>query len=149
MLDAQDLFENTITPTLKKAGLYTLAAAKLVLYTAGHESLMGKYDRQIKGPALSIYMIEPATYWDVAPRRKTYLTELGYTEIPPPIEMIEDLQLATLICRLKYLDFKEALPNYDDLPGMAAYWKKYYNTPLGKGTEQEFIKNNKSYTSIV
>jgi hypothetical protein len=29
----------------------------------------------------------------------------------------------------------------NDIAGMARYWKRYYNTVHGKGTEAEFIKN--------
>jgi hypothetical protein len=28
----------------------------------------------------------------------------------------------------------------NDWPGMAAYWKKYYNTPAGAGTVEGFIQ---------
>lgn len=34
-----------------------------------------------------------------------------------------------------------ALPASEDIAGLATYWKQYYNTPQGKGTEAEFIKN--------
>ena len=31
------------------------------------------------------------------------------------------------------------------IEGQAAYWKKYYNTEAGKGTEEEYLKNWKRY----
>ena len=34
-----------------------------------------------------------------------------------------------------------ALPDADNVAELAHYWKLYYNTPEGKGTVEEFIKN--------
>ena len=50
-----------------------------------------------------------------------------------------NLYYAVAMCRIHYYRVSEALPN--DLEGMARYWKKYYNTELGKGTVEEFIHN--------
>lgn len=140
------LENSVIFPTLTHAGLYSLSAAKLVLYTAGHESLMGKFDKQIGGPALSIYQIEPFTFNDLVSRHQKYLTRIGYHfASPKPEELLTNLNLATLVCRLKYLDAPEALPDHNDLPALAAYWKKYYNTTKGAGTVEKFINDNKKY----
>ena len=49
------------------------------------------------------------------------------------------------MCRVHYYRVSEALPEENDIEGMARYWKKYYNTPLGAGTEEEFIHNYKEY----
>ena len=35
-----------------------------------------------------------------------------------------------------------------DIPGQAAYWKRYYNTGAGAGTEQKFIDDSKRLQSI-
>jgi len=48
------------------------------------------------------------------------------------------------MCRVKYFQVKEALPT--DLAGWAGYWKTYYNTRLGKGTEEGFIRDYKEYS---
>ena len=45
----------------------------------------------------------------------------------------------------KYRRDKYSLPKHDDLDGQAKYWKRVYNTRLGKGTESHFIKANKGY----
>jgi len=42
-----------------------------------------------------------------------------------------------------------AIPQYNNIPKMASYWKRYYNTILGKGKEIEFINNWKKYGSGV
>ena len=74
------------------------------------------------------------------------MIHLGYTGKPQPARMATDLALATIMCRLYYSRIKEPLPRAGDLPAMAAYYKRYYNTPKGKATEQQFIDN---YTELV
>jgi len=49
------------------------------------------------------------------------------------------------MCRVHYLRRAEPLPKADDVHGMAAYWKRYYNTVHGKGTQQEFVENYERY----
>ena len=58
-------------------------------------------------------------------------------------ELIENDILSTCIARVHYLRRKEAIPK--DLEGQARYWKQYYNTPKGKGTVEEYIRNYKKY----
>jgi hypothetical protein len=70
-----------------------------------------------------------------------------YNLKPTPQMMMYHLDLAVIMCRLKYQDSPGALPDASDVPAMAAYWKKYYNTPEGKGTEQEFIDNYNRYVA--
>jgi hypothetical protein len=58
-------------------------------------------------------------------------------------DLVRNDKLAICMCRVKYFQVKEGLPS--DLEGWARYWKKYYNTPLGKGTEEDFIRDYKEY----
>ena len=44
-----------------------------------------------------------------------------------------------LAARLFLVKIPAAIPS--DLPGQAAYWKLYYNTVAGKGTESKFIRD--------
>lgn len=92
--------------------------------------------------------MEPATFDDIVKNYLRYKPELAAR-----IERVarisrfkaEDLEnndlLATCMARVHYLRVREAIPS--DLEGWARYWKRYYNTPLGKGTEEEFIANYK------
>jgi hypothetical protein len=59
--------------------------------------------------------------------------------------MASDLLLATIMARLFYANILESLPDANDIPGMARYWKLYYNSAAGKGTTDEFIANYKEY----
>ena len=44
------------------------------------------------------------------------------------------------MARIKYWRVPKKLPVENDIEGMAKYWKDYYNTSLGKGTPEKFIK---------
>ena len=39
----------------------------------------------------------------------------------------------------------EPLPAADDIPGLAAYWKEYYDTPRERGTAGEFVDKFETY----
>ncbi|MDR9502667.1 MAG: hypothetical protein RI601_12795, partial [Desulfurivibrionaceae bacterium] len=52
-----------------------------------------------------------------------------------------DLAYQIIMARLQYLRVPDALPDHFDIAGLAAYWKQHYNTPAGRGTVDEFIKN--------
>ncbi len=54
------------------------------------------------------------------------------------------LPYATAMCRIHYLRVKEPLPDIHPVT-MGSYWKKYYNTELGKGTVEEFVENWNKY----
>jgi hypothetical protein len=146
---------NVVIPVLKLMGLDSDCAIDLVLGTAAQESAMGKYIRQkgfdmySKEGAFGIYQIELATHDDIMYR---YLPEFKPTlcslcerlKIPVLTDaqnLIGNLYYATAICRAKYLSIAEKLPDEGDVEGMARYWKKYYNTAKGKGTDAEFISN--------
>ena len=138
-----------ITSVLKELGLHSDNAVNLLMGTAAQESHLGKYRKQIGGgPALGIFQMEPATFNDIVRNYLRYKPELAVK-----IEMVarvcrlhaEDIEtndlLAICMARVHYLRVSEAIPS--DVEGMARYWKRYYNTPLGKGTVEEFIANYK------
>ena len=54
-----------------------------------------------------------------------------------------NLALAISMARMHYARVREKIPS--DLTGWAGYWKRFYNTPQGKGTEEEFVYNYKQY----
>lgn len=53
-------------------------------------------------------------------------------------QIYDDDRLACLMARVHYLRVSSAVP--DDLRGQAGYWKRYYNTRLGKGTVGGYIE---------
>jgi hypothetical protein len=153
-INCKDLRELVVRPTLQHLRLWSPAAEDLVLGTAAQESALGTYLHQVGGPALGIYQMEPATerdIWDnylafkelLADQVSDLITDASREDKVE--EMIGNLYYATAMCRIHYLRVPEAIPVHKDIKGMAAYWKKYYNTPLGAGTEDEFISNFKKY----
>ena len=138
-----------ITSVLKELGLHSDNAVNLLMGTAAQESHLGKYRKQIGGgPALGIFQMEPATFNDIVRNYLRYKPELA-VKIERGARVCrfhaEDIEtndlLAICMARVHYLRVSEAIPS--DVEGMARYWKKYYNTPLGKGTVEEFISNYK------
>lgn len=126
---------------------------KLLLGTMAQESAFGKYKRQLNnGPALGVFQMEPDTFNDILDNYISYRPDL-YLEIKSiskvnrlyPEYLVDNLKLAIVFARLQYYRHSEPLPR--DLPGMARYWKKYYNTYKGKGTIDQFILNYKTYVS--
>ena len=155
------LRDEIIIPALKTYDLYSEAAVNLLLGTCAQESRMGYYLKQIKGPALGIYQMEPATELDVfdnvASRYENRKFKWDNFSIIDNFhdphkdvfkdKLISSLDYATLICRLQYWRFPEALPKADDIEGLAKYWKKYYNTVRGKGHVDDFIKAFETHVS--
>jgi len=137
-----------LSPEIK----YTLDSAYLVWGTGAHESAGWQYRRQLgAGPAKGFWQMEPFTFYDLVENYLAYRPKLAekIKKVAGVEEFIaEDLvnndKLAICMCRVKYLQVKEAIPR--DLEGWARYYKKYYNTPLGKATEEDFINNYEEYS---
>lgn len=141
-----------IVPTTKYLNLCSDKSTNLLLGTCAQESGMGEYLKQIKGPALSPFQIEPDTHNLVL----NWLAKVENQEKYPGLvdkvhnlinpgqkitdQLITNLAYGCAIARVLYLSIAEPLPEADDVEGMAQYWKKYYNRG-GKGKVQEFIDN--------
>lgn len=152
-ISPKHLLEYVIRPTLKHIGLYSEDAEILLIDTLAQESMLGHYLKQLKGPALGPYQIEPPTHKDVYDNflifNKNYLLRQRVASLSRfehsenrECELITNLEYSTAIARLIYYRAPEKLPSKDDVEGRARYWKKYYNTPKGKGTEEEFISSH-------
>lgn len=147
VIDPIHLLKYVIRPTLKELDLWSIEAEQLVLGTACQESACGEYLKQLGGgPALGIYQMEPATHDDLIKNFLQYKPPLrdkvwSYVRKQPPIsnEMIGNLYYATAMCRIHYLRVPASIPT--GLRPQAAYWKKYYNTELGAGTIDEYMKS--------
>jgi hypothetical protein len=152
-------FRGLITDVLKgfaglcgKPSLYSEDAVELLMLTAAQESHLGKYIHQIRGPALGVFQMEPATQRDIFDNYLSYHQDIldVYNTfiaagIPWDVQMKGNLPLQIIATRLFYYRLPSALPSKDDVDAMAAYWKKYYNTYLGKGTVEEAVHNYKRF----
>lgn len=132
-----------VKPILERAKLWSASAENLVLGTglceSGYDFLDQRDQGSKPGPAFGPWQIEEATYQSLWTReisvanRLQCLAALGLDGVPPVDELHGNLFLGALVCRLKYLTIKEALPSSGDSIALARYWKTYYNTSVGKG----------------
>lgn len=149
-INAKQLMELVIKPTLEFLGLDSPSARQLLICTFAQESHLGHYLKQVNGPALGIGQVEPLTHIDIYENFLKYNKNLRIKidsisrhsiMFNREKELVTNLAYAVAITRLCYYRAKEALPEYGDIHGMAVYWKNYYNTSKGKGTIDEFVDN--------
>jgi len=140
--------ESIIQSTLKDLLLYSPEAEELLIFTCACESIGGTFIRQVKGPALGIYQMEPETYndiWQNYLRNKTSLTMILFSNFdvnfqPSPDRLIYDLRFATAMTAIFYKRIKEKLPAANDVDAIWDYYKRHYNTVKGKAQKEESIK---------
>ena len=128
-------------------GLWSEDAENLVMGTIAQESRMGKYIRQLGGgPALGICQMEPETFIDIRdnylnyrPSVKALIMDISNVNTLLPSSLEYNLALDIAMCRVHYYRVPKPIPH--SLEDIAQYWKDFYNTPLGKGTADEFIEN--------
>ena len=145
-IDPKHLRDLVIRPTLQRLSLWSDAAEELVLGTAIQESGLQYLQQLDGGPALGLWQMERATHDDIWQNFLHYRTKLGLNILGPYSKpghsrLAWDLSYACAMCRAHYLRFPGALPPAGDIDGQAAYWKKFYNTPLGKGTHKQYTAN--------
>ena len=134
--------------------MYSKAAEELMVLTCAAESDGGTYFKQVKGPALGIYMMEPATHEDVwntvLSRRIDVLYKIlaaGKFAFKPAADLLTTNPLyATYLARVYYSRFKEPLPDADDVKGLAAYYKKYWATEASKASVSSAVEKYNRFT---
>lgn len=147
-----------IKEVLEPAGLYSDNAEELLILTMAAESLGGYYLYQQKGPARGFFQMEPATEKDIhinyvkyntrlrdALAAYTYFSVDGNLNYKVKNPLVTSLEYQILMARIHYLRVINPIPHKDDIEGLANYWKKWYNTPLGKGTTVAAIEKYKEY----
>ena len=145
--------KNLITKTLTELDLYSKSAVNLLLGTCAQESLGGTYLKQLgSGPALGIFQMEPETHDDICINfiihrnmMRSEILRVSHMKGLTADCLEYNICYAICMARIHYFRVPHPLPEYDNIEGLAAYWKKYYNTNLGSGTEEEFIKNYHEY----
>lgn len=152
MIHPPHLVEHVIIPTLSMLGsnFKHPLAVSLLLGTCAQESAMGRYLRQIRGPAQGIYQMEPATETDI---KKNYLAHRPALQNAidslcgdrPKRPMYGNLYYATAMARIHYWRVRERLP--DTLQAQATYWKEHFNTPKGKGTPADYLESWETYVA--
>ena len=140
-LNYRQFTDYIIVPSLNMLQLMSPAAVQLLLGTAVVESRL-EYVKQIRGPALGVFQMEPATHDDIYENVLRYKPVLegrllmlagdGRAE-----EMVYNLQYAAAMCRIQYYRYNKYMPEKDDYVGMAGFHKKYYNTVAGATKVEE------------
>lgn len=152
LTNADDFLKSVIHPVLDRMGMNSSAAAKLLMITACHESLGFRYRRQVGGPALSFFQIEPDTlddlyenYLKYRPGRQMLLDQY----LPDDMTRVEALEkrddYACAAARLIYARVPAPLPEVGDVAGLAAYCKRYWNTDLGAATPEKYLADFERY----
>ena len=154
MINKNQLINDIIKPSLECVGLYSEDAVHLLKAICVHESNAGTYVKQINGPALGIFQIEPATYKDLVfylkssrPDLRNMILDIYKIGLLPHADsgqLVWDLRFSVIMARVFFLRIPEPLPG-KNIAKIATYWKKYYNTPKGRGTEDAFIASNILY----
>jgi len=147
MFNVKQFKDWIVFPVLFEMQLYSDVAERLVLGTIAQESKLGTYLHQIRGPALGIGQMEKPTHDDIVNRFLIYkktlqdriLAAACVTEFDSSY-LVFNLRYAVAFVRIQYYRVPAALPE-NNVDSLARYWKKYYNTPKGRGTVAEFKKN--------
>ena len=142
-----------VRPTLRALDMWSEVAEDLLVGTAVHESggleavdqITGAGDVE-PGPAFGLFQMERLTLNDhlayLAAREQMERRVMNF-RAPQPQDLALQLMgnhfFAAAMARIHYWRKPERLPGRGDLHGLAAYWKRHYNTPAGKGTVEKFI----------
>lgn len=116
----------------------------LLIATAAQETLLGKWLHQVRGPALGVYQIEPASFHDlmqnfvISNKRYNTLLEVAGGSGIAVNRVIFDLRFATVIARLFYYRVLEPLPKATTFDTLWGYYKAHWNTTAGRATEADF-----------
>lgn len=154
-MNAKHLRVHVIRPVLTKLNAWSKDAEDLILGTACQESHCGKYLRQLGCTgvvgAFGVWQMELATARDIYDNYLRYKPDLkavveglrGNQSICDALT--NNLAYACAMCRIHYLRQPGKIPATVD--GQGQYWKKYYNTALGRGTVAEYIDNWERYAN--
>lgn len=136
--------------TLKKMDMYSQDASSMIYKTGMAETNYKHLSQMGDGPAIGYFQLEPETMKDIMKNYVAYrkpilesLKSLGYAEDDSEYRVKSNIALQVVFCRLKYRRDPFSLPDRNNPEDQARYWKRVYNTELGKGTVEHFLKANK------
>ena len=149
MANFKEDIKSIIDWTLKKIDMHSKDASALVYATGMAESKYKYLSQMGDGPAIGFFQLEPATMKDIMKNYVAYrkpilksLQDLGYSESDSELRVKSNIALQVAFCRLKYKRDPFPLPLWWNKKDQADYWKRVYNTELGKGTVEHFLEAN-------
>lgn len=144
MLIPTDFKRRVIAPTLVTMGFSSEAAQRLLLGTALAESGL-RHLVQVRGPALGLFQVEPATHqdlWQNYLRFRPHLAALARIHAVPdrPLQgqLVWNLAYAVSVARLIYFRDPAPLPAVADSLALGTYYKRIFNTHLGRASAKRF-----------
>ena len=162
VIDPGQFRTHVVTPVLQLLArvdprLHSPAATELLMGTYLAESLAhgGRtYFRQLPdGPAESPFQIEPTTHeshrvWLEWPRNQPLreaVDSLLVSAYSSREQLCWNLAYACAIARCHFWRRSQPLPEPHDINGLAEYWKRHYNTALGKGDPKVWVRRYRRY----
>ena len=153
MLIASQLRDLIIKPALLDLIMFSEEALELLMFTCAVESNGGTYIKQLNGPALGIFQMEPATYNDIWQNYLIYKSDIllrllhsfSAHRMPEEDRLMYDLRFATAMTRIHYFRVNAALPAVGDIDGIWDYYKTHYNTALGAADKTGAIERYKAF----
>lgn len=158
MLDLQQVLDLWVKPALSyfPEGLNTPNRQQFMLGIGCIESGYYWLQQENNGPALGFWQMEEFTFNDCIVNFLNYesiftpgwnrITGRPATTDPNEVAQMVNFnrigfnpRFACYMAAIKIYRAPPALPEFNDLLGMAEYWKTYYNTTEGAGTVQEAI----------
>ena len=140
-----------IQTSLNGLGLYSAEAEELLIATAAQESHLGEYRRQINGPALGIFQMEPGDHDDIWVNFLHYHSKLGDQlhchQAHGLAGLLFDDIYATQMARIHYMRCPKALPSATSLNDIWMYYKVNYNSLNGAAKEYDFVRNYHTYVT--
>tara|TARA_R110002020_G_scaffold288669_2_gene504138 strand:- start:7440 stop:7892 length:453 start_codon:yes stop_codon:yes gene_type:complete len=145
----KDIIAEVLAMLEKQTGIpKTREAVNLIYETGMAESGYRALVQKGGGPALSFFQIEPATGRDIFNNYVEYRQNLVESMINFGLDPMNldfciktNIAIAICMCRFHYRRVPSAIPKTKN--GRAKYWKKHYNTELGKGTVEHYLDANK------
>lgn len=137
-LDVGQLKYDIVLPTLTAIRLDGSAAVNLMTGIALAES-RAAYLRQLTGPALGLWQMEPPTEADCwtnflhAPEQATLTARIRALMSPEPslMQLVSNLRYACAMARVKIFRAPAPLPSATDAAALSAYHKQFYNSAMG------------------
>ena len=136
-------FKETCKEWLFEFGSYSASAVELLAMICAHESLGGRYRKQVGGPALSIYQVERIAHDDVWNRHRSIKANALKVGIKCDWAQMEHSdRYATFVARHIIALDPNAIPT--DPTQMAEWCKKNWNKG-GKATAEKYLNDYNSW----
>ena len=139
---------NKVLTDMESIGIKNTKEAEDLVFETGNAESGYRALEQKGGPALGFFQIEGWVIKDcfdnyIAYRNsiQKFIEGYGFNYDNMDFCLTSNIALQIIFCRICYRRKPGAIPK--DKEERAAYWKKHYNTPLGKGTPEHYLEANK------